>query len=304
MQQYIIKSFKRVSDQAIFERVETGTNSGGYVFNTEVKRIKDFLCDGSFVINSVIKQVNPNRPQYNIVFTVGDRVVGTQVQPITITHIVIRQSEVLLLEQMNSVRLVNATKYVVPTRVAPITHPRPTTVTGQGTNVNQTVTTNTSFDEIEQTIIERNPRPIRLEKTLKRRRETLQEFLIKFFKEWNNEKKTIYVDDDSIQTNTGKRRSLGDIYMICKYYYPNCTLTEVLNLLYNVIPTIITRGFRTSYCSTIHKRVWYYSTTRDNIQTDKTNNDEFGKPFKFYVDNLNGTTETQEVNNESLELPF
>ena len=61
MQPYILNSFRRSSDGAIFTRVETGTNSGGYVSNTtipEVKRLRDFICDGSFTIHSVRRMVN------------------------------------------------------------------------------------------------------------------------------------------------------------------------------------------------------------------------------------------------------
>jgi hypothetical protein len=289
MQPYIIKSFKRVSDNAIFERQENGTNSGGYVYQTEVKRTRDFLCDGNFVINSVIKQIDPERPQDNIIFTIGDRLsnnISGLEQP-SIIFIKIIQSEVILLCGANphqTIRLINATKYVLP-----VEHPRITrrTTTISANNMTTRVETTTSpLDEIERTILERNPRAIRLERTLKRRRETLEEFLIKFFKEWNAEKTTIYVDDSTVQTTIGRRRSLGDIYMICKYYYPNCTLKEVLNFLYIQLPTVITSGFRTSYCHTINKRVWYYNATSSNTQADKTTNDEFGKPFRFYIENL------------------
>lgn len=286
MQPYIITSFKRINDQAIFRRVENGTNSGGYVNGTEVKRLRDFICDGNFVIHSVL------RTQGNVTFTLLD-VLTTPRAPITSIKIV--NSEVVLYcSDTQSIRLVNAAKFVEPV-ATPVT----TTTTrrvGRPTNAeiaarNNTTTTTTTprataFNEVEATITRNNPRAIRIQGLLRRRRESLQEFLVRFFQEWNLEKNTIYVDDNAVQTAPNKRRSLGDIYMICKYYYPNCTLNEVLNLLYNVVPTVITRGYRTSYCFTINKRVWYYSENSANTVADQAHTDEFGKQYQFYLNNI------------------
>lgn len=278
MQPYIITSFKRINDQAIFRRVENGTNSGGYVNGTEVKRLRDFICDGNFVIHSVL------RTEGNITFTLLD-VLSTPRAPIT--RIKIINSEIVLFTDATQfIRLVNAAKFVEPVTI-PVTTTTPRR--GRPTNAeiaarNNTITT--PFAEVETIINRNNPRAIRIQGLLRRRRETLQEFLVRFFQEWNLEKNTIYVDDSTVQTTPNKRRSLGDIYMICKYYYPNCTLNEVLNLLYNVIPTIITRGYRTSYCFTINKRVWYYSTNAGNTVADQAQNDEFGKQYQFYLNNI------------------
>mgnify|MGYP001572498145 CR=1 FL=1 len=45
MQQYIIHSFKKISDNSIWVRQEVGQNSGGYMYNNQVKRLNDFICD-------------------------------------------------------------------------------------------------------------------------------------------------------------------------------------------------------------------------------------------------------------------
>lgn len=282
MQPYIITSFKRINDQAIFRRVENGTNSGGYVNGTEVKRLRDFICDGNFIIHSVL------RTQGNVIFTLLD-VLNTPRLPIT--SIKIEQSEIVLIcgDRTQTIRLTNATKFIELNMATTNTQ---TTRRGPGRPSNAEIaarnnnTTTTSFNEVEATINRNNPRAIRIQGLLRRRRESLQEFLVRFFQEWNLEKNTIYVDDSAVQTAPNKRRSLGDIYMICKYYYPNCTLNEVLNLLYNVIPTVITRGYRTSYCFTIHKRVWYYSENSANTVADQAQNDEFGKQYQFYLNNI------------------
>lgn len=142
-----------------------------------------------------------------------------------------------------------------------------------------------------------NGSPIRLEKTKKVRRENLHNFLIKFFEEWNNEKNTVWADsvvevdpNDKIQTPIGKKRSLGDIFMICKYYYPQVTLKEVIIELYRELPNYFDEtkpGFRSCVCSQINKRVWWYNlATNENNVGQKTTNDEFGKPYRFYLDNI------------------
>lgn len=282
MQEYIITSFKRRHDNAIFTRVHiTGnvtTDPVTYVNGNTSKRFRDFICDGDFIIHSV------QRTRDNIIFTLGDLLQSPRVP---INNIKIINSDVVLSNNNQSIRLVNAAKFVEP-----VTTPVTTTTPRRGRPTNAEIaarnntTTTTPFAEVETIINRNNPRAIRIQGLLRRRRETLQEFLVRFFQEWNLEKNTIYVDDSTVQTTPNKRRSLGDIYMICKYYYPNCTLNEVLNLLYNVIPTIITRGYRTSYCFTINKRVWYYSTNAGNTVADQAQNDEFGKQYQFYLNNI------------------
>ena len=97
---------------------------------------------------------------------------------------------------------------------------------------------------------------IRLEKLLKKRKEPIDEFLVNFFTKNNNDKKTIFVKSKEVYTDVKKRRSLSDIYMICKYYYPETTLKEVVDLLHKVLPQRVPR-FRSSMCNMIKKRVFY-----------------------------------------------
>ncbi len=139
------------------------------------------------------------------------------------------------------------------------------------------------FEIIEKTIKENNPREIRLLPMRRKRTETLEQFLIKFFTKWNNEKQTIYADDKTVQTAEGRRRSLGDIYMLCKYYLPDCTLGETLSLLYVKLFQSMPKGFRTSYCRQTHKRMWYFDSRRVSEIVTEDHQDEFGKPVSFYL---------------------
>lgn len=140
-----------------------------------------------------------------------------------------------------------------------------------------------SLKKLQKTIENNYPRAIRLEKTKKERKESLRDFLVKFFTEWNDNKNTVYVDTREVQTDTGRRRSLGDIYMICKYYYPKITLEEVLRELLIELDNYFESGFRTSYCFNICKRVWYYTPELKSFVYNKLKHDEYGNPYRYYM---------------------
>lgn len=281
MQDYIIKSF-RSRQGAILERQETGPNSGGYVSENGliIKRLNDFLCDGEYSIHSVLRceRVERQNP-VGTIFTVGDRVVGTNGN--IISSIRIERSDVVLMlsgGQTNaSVRLANAQKYV---EVAQRTQTVKRNVGRPKTN---------HFAAIEESIARSYTRPIRLEKTLKKSvaRLNLEQFVIRFLTEWNNERATIYADDRTVQTPIKRRRSLGDIYMICKYYYPNVTVDEVARLLYVTLHTTLRgRGFRTSRCNQILKRVWYVSPGISDSIHNQDIDDEYGHNWNWWITRL------------------
>lgn len=125
------------------------------------------------------------------------------------------------------------------------------------------------------TEIKTNTKRLRMQGLLRRREESLKQFLIKFFLEWNIEKNTLQVETRKIDVGPGKRRSLGDIFMIVKYYYPKATLLQVTRHIYNDLFQEIPR-FRCSYCNTIKKRVFYQGTEQqDSNIYDKTIRDEY-----------------------------
>lgn len=273
MEMYV-KSFKRLSDGVIFT-AETGDDNwsdgnGHYMSGEEA------LCNTEYIIWAI-------HDDNDKILTVGDLINNSATQ---ITGFKYKLNDVMCIinhpEPHNTIRFVNAEKYIEPV----LETPRTTRRTRARANTTPEPTINNPFNEIEQVILSKNTRPFRLERLLKRRTETLQEFLERFFEQWNKDRDTIFVDDESVQTEMDKRRSLGDIYMISKYYYPNCTLNEVLNLLYNVLPESMPEGFRTSYCFTINKRVWYFDDEEETGQFDKTQSDEFGKQYNFYLNNI------------------
>jgi len=125
--------------------------------------------------------------------------------------------------------------------------------------------------------INKEVKAIRVQGLLKKRKESIEDFLKKFFTKWNGEKDTILVENKQVDTEAGCRRSLGDIYKITKYYYPNCTLKEVKDILYHFAenPDKI-KGFRSSYCHSTQKRMFYYDPDSKNSILNSDENDEFG----------------------------
>lgn len=150
------------------------------------------------------------------------------------------------------------------------------------------------FDKIEEEIHKRVPKAIRLEKTKRARKQNLQSFLEKFFMEYNKERNTIFVDETNgrvIQTDTnegnGRLRSLSDIYMLCKYYYPDCTLKEVMTLIYKTLPKEMEKGFRTCYCKMTKQRVWYFNPKwGPTMVVNKDAVDEFGYVYAETLEKL------------------
>jgi len=78
-------------------------------------------------------------------------------------------------------------------------------------------------------------------------------FIENFLKCYNKVYNTINTKTRKLQTMANRRRSAGDIFRLCKYYFPNCTFVEVLKSL---SLTTLKVGYCSSICSTIHKRVY------------------------------------------------
>lgn len=270
----------------IYEAQRTNGNqlNGNYTCEIDGRRhtkiITDFLGMPNTFINS-IRALNGNgfgARGYGEVFTVGETTEQGRIREIRINN---QRAEALIGNAIvNFTPIETLTKVIARTPVAANNLIKKNDfVTSSRSN------TKNPFEEIEEKILQN--RDIRFEKLLKKNiPSNLTDFLIKFFTTYNVEKNTIYVDDKEVQTQLGKRRSLGDIFKLCKYYFPNCTLREVLVLLYNTLPTKITSGFRTSYCNTIKKRVWYYNDTQRNGVYGEATLDEFGNNIKWYTSKL------------------
>lgn len=89
----------------------------------------------------------------------------------------------------------------------------------------------------------------------------LDSFILDFMIDYNDRFDTI-THYGGIVCYTGKRRSLGDIYLICKGYYPDCTIEDVFKILIRMLEDGTING---SYCNTINKFVFYNSSSHNNF---------------------------------------
>lgn len=149
------------------------------------------------------------------------------------------------------------------------------------------VKSKTELEKIQELILRTYPK-IRIT-ILKKRKENLEEFLFRFFNEWNHEKDTIVIETREVQTAKSRRRSLGDMFMLCRYYYPKCTLKEVATALYK---GMFKRTFandykmRSSFCGGTQRRMFYITNNKDSIFYDPKQNDEFGFSPEWYLKEL------------------
>lgn len=81
----------------------------------------------------------------------------------------------------------------------------------------------------------------------------LNDFIYRFITFLNNNYNT-YKKEDVLICRAGRRRSLGDIFLICKTYYPDCTIEDVVKVLINLCETQKIAGSR---CLDIHKFVFH-----------------------------------------------
>ncbi len=265
MQPYFIKSFK-MGNGSPWEYQTVGECYKSLGVHT--MKLYDFFGIDGVKINSI--QRNENQPTVGqalptgTVFSIGS-ILRNGAHQKKITRIKIVQGNVIFecvstvtQEPVNDTTMINAQLFV-----------------------EDPVTNTNRITEIQTQILAANPRPLRLRGLLRNRNgQSIQEFMEMFFLEWNNEnveanvvKDTLYADTDDIQTVRGKRRSLGDLFMIFRYYYTTCTLKEIAKLLYITIAPQIS----SCNCRTINKRVWFYETdTRAGEYKQADERDEFG----------------------------
>ena len=149
--------------------------------------------------------------------------------------------------------------------------------TGKTTNMARVLKLETISDQILA-----QPK-VRLQGVLRHRKETLSEFLRKFFVKFNNENPTILATTRVIDTPVEKRRSFDDIYKLAKYYYPDCTIGQVRDIVYKELFQTVPR-FRSSYCNQIHKRVFYQGTESQKSGIfNREDDDQFGLKWASWL---------------------
>lgn len=83
--------------------------------------------------------------------------------------------------------------------------------------------------------------------------DNLEEFIIKFFKSYNKSYDTYDLITHKQVCRAYRRRSIGDIYLICKNYFPDTNLDAVIKCLIRLVKADI---LAVSKCSDIKKYVF------------------------------------------------
>lgn len=113
---------------------------------------------------------------------------------------------------------------------------------------------------------------------------SLEEFIYKFLSDYSKRIITVNVPNEDLQTDIGKRRSAGDIFRICKYYYPSTTLEDVLKVLDAISGD---NNIYSSICYMIHKRTYRHEEKedKDGDVYDTSIKDEFNRLPGQYIRN-------------------
>ena len=86
-----------------------------------------------------------------------------------------------------------------------------------------------------------------------------------------------YFADTNTQQDTGKYRSLVDIYRICSFYYPKVNFKDVMK----AVQTNVKIG--SQLCSTVRRRVYYItSNSPESRNASASSVDEFGRKLGEY----------------------
>ena len=287
MKHYKIINFIKIIDLIRHEYITRrvgGQETGDYFCETlnDTKTESDFCCEQNAFIQC-IKCMDTNR-----VFEIGKMTNSGNILEIKLKK---GRGMVRVSNSPNIFTPINTVIPVTPIIQQPVNNEDMSTVKKKTASATKTITKasapsrsqmnkESAFKEIESQINKCDD--LRLNKFYKKDLPlTVKEFLINFFTNYNNNHSTIYVNNKKEQTSISRRRSLGDIYKICKYYYPDVTLDEVVKLLFKDLQKHFKEGFRHSYCSVIKKRVFYYNAGTDNLESD-ANVDEYGKLINFY----------------------
>lgn len=81
-----------------------------------------------------------------------------------------------------------------------------------------------------------------------------EDFIIEFFKQYNNECNTVSPSYNRHICDTNRRRSLHDIYLITKYYYTEVTFIDIIKTILSLLKIGV---ICSCYCSTVNKYVFY-----------------------------------------------
>lgn len=145
-----------------------------------------------------------------------------------------------------------------------------------------------TVEEKEQFILA-NSRPLCLDGySLTEYDDSLEDFIHNLLAVYNKKYQTVVagiVEGTKPQlTRPGAHRSIIDIFLLSKYYFPDCTLRTVIKALYSLGDDNIC----TQICGTIYRRVYELRVTQTGRwRTELNRSDELGYILEDYKTILN-----------------
>lgn len=108
----------------------------------------------------------------------------------------------------------------------------------------------------------------------------IDEFLIKFFNNFNNTYRTHETNTNKYICGISRRRSIGDLYLICKNYFPDTNLDDVI---ISLIKLVNSDKLGISKCSDIKKYVFVKKNDYTGNYQDKNLEFIHGINFKQLI---------------------
>ena len=254
-----------VDERTGFYTSENGDQKGIYDFltmsNVSIKKVKDTDRDLIFEVNSQVTTVNGN-------------VVRRVVTGLTIIQ---NRLHLILDGSISALPASQYKQYVAPVTVIP----------SNTANTSGTLENTPRLQEIEDQILASDHKSkLKLDRYNMPEGMSFRQFVINLIRNSNIGHTTVYVGgtrDGQMQTPSGRRRSIGDLFKLCRFYFPDCKLVELASILYtdkfNNVADISFIG--TLRCATIHKRVWW--NNGQHRISHEINLDEYDMTFNDWL---------------------
>lgn len=81
---------------------------------------------------------------------------------------------------------------------------------------------------------------------------TLEDFILNLFTVWYN-RNTVFAENGTVQTKAFRRRTISDIYMLCRHYFETPSLSKIYKILIDLISKNI---LCSAICSDLCRRVY------------------------------------------------
>ncbi len=247
MQKYIIKKLRYVNEVLIFTLNKT---TGLYESNqdsSKVRGLMDFIGISGYSIYSIIRNSDKKEITVGDILPNGAYITKLVIDKNKMFYQTIESNDNLPIEDL----ILTKPKAIVPKK--------------QHVFSELEAKIESSFVGME----------IKLHSSFINSNKTIEEFVVNFFKEYNSKYTTTYTKNVAEQCTTGRRRSLGDVYMITKFYFPECTLLDIIELMYGKLWGVN----KSQFCSAVKKRVFRRDTSQFYSLDTK---DEYGNLPSYY----------------------